>query len=95
LDTLIIKLFGWNRTNLFGWTVTGLLIIAGVAFALVKTSGSFFDDNAPVSARLEWGILFALMGIFGLHLQTYCARIAEKLESQRKPPVVEAETFGP
>jgi hypothetical protein len=72
------KLFGDNRMNFFGWCLTGLFVI-GASLWKLKEALDAGVDRKPEGSILV-GIYFLLLGIFGLTLHNYIARVAAKLD---------------
>jgi hypothetical protein len=90
VDKLIIKLFGVNRMNLWGWCAVGLLVIIGaVVLFTVGVLVLLAGDTSKAGVLILLGIGLLLLGHFGVAMQTYCALLAEKLEKQqaRLPPL--------
>jgi hypothetical protein len=84
MDRLIVKVFGINRTNLWGWVCAGLLVMGGAGVFFLLGYGAFL--NRDVDSTLIWllsGVALLLLGQFGIALQTYCSLLAEKLERQQ------------
>ena len=74
------KLFGDNRMNLYGWIAGGLLIIfASLWFIIQALSAGALDSQESL---LLIAICLVLLGQFGLELQNYCSRVAQKLDNQ-------------
>ena len=72
------KLFSDNNFNFYGWLFAGLLIIIGsITFTVI---GLINDKSNLIIAA----IYFVLLGVFGIMLQNYHSRLAEKLDSQEK-----------
>jgi hypothetical protein len=84
MDKTIIKLFGINRFNLFGWIFVGLaMIFVTVAMALpILLSALLPGRSLSPEALLLGAIWVLLLGIFGVLLQLYCSLLADKLERQ-------------
>lgn len=82
------KLFGDTRCNFYGWIAGGLLVIGlstWCVFHAVK-AGAFLT---PLVLMLV-AIWVLVLGQFGLMLQNYCSRLAEKLDADdtnRSDPV--------
>jgi hypothetical protein len=73
------KLFGDNRLNFYGWIFAALFCISISVWALIKA----FEKGAvrsPVALMLV-AIYLIVLGHFGLALQNYCSRVAERIES--------------
>lgn len=82
MNDVIVKLFGVNRMNLFGWCAAGLIVI-GLA-VLLMVEAAIAAKNATPELMLLGAIAVLLLGIFGVLLQIYCALLAEKIERGRK-----------
>jgi type VI protein secretion system component VasK len=84
MDKLIVKLFGINRLNFYGWIAAGLFVIVGSL--LFWAVGFFFTFADPMFAlaMVLSAIWVVLIGMFGLFLQLYCALLAEKLEKKEE-----------
>jgi hypothetical protein len=82
----IQKLFGLNRTNLFGWIAAGLLVFVAAA-RLAFAAWERWPARHEVSAELVVLTLIALFlfAIFGLLLQLYLGLIVEKFERESAP----------
>ena len=74
------NIFGDTTFNFFGWIITGALLLAGSAWLALRAldSGAF---DSPVALMLG-AIYLLLLGLFGLALQNYCARMAAALEAE-------------
>jgi len=84
MDRLIVKIFGVNRMNLWGWVCAGLLVMGGAGVFFLCAYGAYLSGDA--NATLIWllsGVALLLLGQFGVALQTYCSLLAEKLERQQ------------
>ena len=77
-----MKLFGDNRMNLYGWIAAGTLSIVASIFAVVVAL-KFLDSKYAVFLLLL-AIWVPVLGLFGLALQNYCARVAKSLEDEDK-----------
>jgi hypothetical protein len=82
MDWLIIKMFGVNRVNLVGWSITGLvvMVLAGVGI----TVGLLSPPGIAAQGILLATICLLLLGIFGVALQIYCSLLAEKLTTLQR-----------
>jgi hypothetical protein len=80
------KLFGLNRTNLFGWIAAGLVVF-GAAARLAFAAWERWPARHEVTAELVVLTLIALFlfAIFGLLLQLYLGLIVEKFERDAAP----------
>ena len=74
------KLFGDNRMNFYGWICTGLLLIGLSAWLVFRALK--LDALRSSSAVLLIAICLVLLGLFGLALQNYCARVAKAVEDE-------------
>jgi hypothetical protein len=84
VDKFIIKFFGINKMNFWGWVCAGLLLIGLVVFLFGTGYSAFLKgDSASMLVSMLVGIGLLLLGIFGLLLQLYCGMLAEKLERQQ------------
>lgn len=94
MNKLIIKLFGINQMNFWGWIIAGvlLLICCGCFFALAFSAFQG-NDSAGAIVYLLYGLGFLLFGQFVLALQTYCSLLAEKLERQQSR-IIDFESEG-
>jgi len=83
MSTWKTKLLGDNRMNFYGWIAAGLLVLGG-SFWVVVRAMCMFDGWAVRSPHclLLVAVYLVLWGQFGLALQNYCARVAEKLDAQ-------------
>ena len=74
------KLFGDNRLNFYGWICTGLLIIGLSLLLMIQAIvlGAFHSASDCVLAAI-WVLL---LGLLGLSLQNYCARVARAIEDE-------------
>ena len=69
MDRLIVKAFGVNQLNFFGWLAAGLVIIALSLWAMAMDAVSL-------------AIYLVQLGIFGVLLQMYLSLHTEKIERQ-------------
>src|SRR5262249_14013087 len=79
MDKWIVKLFGMDRFNFFGWLLAGLVVLVG---SLVMFGLAFaFAVKTELRAELFMlcAIYLVLVGIFGILLSAYSAWYAEKL----------------
>ena len=76
------KLFGDNRMNLYGWITAGLLT-NGVSLWFLLWALSAGALQSPECLLLV-AIYFIVCGHFCLALQSYCARVVERIESEKK-----------
>jgi hypothetical protein len=90
VDKFIIKLFGVNHLNFWGWIGAGLLLLLTgmilLAAGAVSASEAAATGGSPEFA-LVWivaAIAVFLLGIFGVLLQIYTGLLAEKLEKQHE-----------
>jgi cobalamin biosynthesis protein CobD/CbiB len=74
------KLFGDNRMNFYGWICTGLLLIGLSAWLVLRALK--LDALRSPSAVLLIAIYLLLLGLLGLTLQNYCARVAKAIEDE-------------
>jgi hypothetical protein len=84
MDKLIIKFFGVNRMNFWGWLCAGLLIIGCCLFLVLLAFHEYF--NGDVLSAIHWllvCIAALLLGLFGVALQAYGSLLTEKLERQQ------------
>jgi hypothetical protein len=84
VDKAVVKLFGLNRLNFWGWLVTGILLAAVAGYLGVRAAKSITlvpQELRPLMDVLG-AIAFLLLGILGVLLQMYFAMYAEKLEKQ-------------
>jgi divalent metal cation (Fe/Co/Zn/Cd) transporter len=72
------KVFGDTRFNFYSWIVVGVLVFAGSFFEIYRASQSEFEH--PELIHVLIAIWIGLMGLFGISMQNYCARVAKKLE---------------
>jgi membrane protein implicated in regulation of membrane protease activity len=110
VDKFIVKLFGINRLNFWGWVACGfLLLLVGaslVAAGAVSASEAAATGGSPLYA-VVWllaAIAIFLFGILTVLLQIYTSLLAEKLEKQQQdenrrreedcPPWPDAQTTG-
>lgn len=70
------KLFGDNTMNFYGWLVTGIIVCTGSLFFVIV--GLITKDTILMLLALY----FVLIGMFGLQLQNYLSRVADKIESK-------------
>jgi len=77
------RLFGDNRMNLYGWIAAGLLVFVASARLVVRAMRTTAGASPTVEAALLLAIYFVLIGLFGLLLQSYCARVAKGIEHDR------------
>jgi hypothetical protein len=82
MDKLIVKLFGINRFNFYGWIAAGLVVIVGSLLFWVAGFAFAFTDATVALTLVLSAIWLVLIGMFGLFLQVYCALLAEKLEKK-------------
>jgi len=84
MNKLIIKLFGINQMNFWGWIFAAVLVFigCGVFFAMAYFAFMKKDSNSAIVFLLA-AIGLLLVGHFGLAVQTYCSLLAEKLERQQ------------
>jgi len=76
------KLFGDNSFNFYGWIFAGLVVIGGSAYFLKR--GLDADQYLSAQAAYLIAIYCLLLGCFGVVLHNYLARVAEKLDTQKK-----------
>jgi len=76
------KLCGDNRWNFYGWNVAGLFIMVFSLWLAFKAIQAGATQSPTILLLLA--IYFVLIGHFGLGLQNYCARVAEKLDSEKR-----------
>jgi len=67
MDKFIVKAFGVNRFNLWGWVAVGVAI-------------SVYSLRLLNRGDVGRATYFVLLGIFAVLLQTYCAMLAEKID---------------
>lgn len=84
MDKFIIKTFGINKLNFWGWIAAGFCIIAGCIVVGVIILKHMLQNGMDVHLCALLGILFVLFGQFCLSLQKYCSKLAEKLEQKNK-----------
>jgi TRAP-type mannitol/chloroaromatic compound transport system permease small subunit len=84
MDKFIIKTFGINKVNFWGWVFSGLLIMAGAVVAGSLAIGYMIINGFEIQSLLLLGILWVLFGQFCLSAQSYLSKMAEKLEQQKK-----------
>lgn len=89
MSSWMTKLFGDNRLNFYGWIAAGL-IVAGVSLLLAVAAILTGALRSPEGIMLV-AIYLILLGVFGIALQSYCARVAAAIErsdaeKNRKPP---------
>jgi len=82
MTTWRTKLFGDNRMNFYGWIGAGLLAI-GMSFYIVVAAARAPGVHSATSLLLL-ALYVVLVAHFGLALQNYHARVAEKLDAQRE-----------
>ena len=83
MSTWRTKLFGDNRMNLYGWIGAGLLVLVGSFWVVVRAMRMYDGWALHVpECLLLVAVYLVLWGQFGLALQNYCARVAEKLDAQ-------------
>ncbi|MEM8883662.1 MAG: hypothetical protein AAGD14_06330 [Planctomycetota bacterium] len=77
------KLFGDNTLNFWGWLVAGVTILVASAAAVLYavTIGAYRSPEAI----LLFAIWVLLVGVFGVLLQSYLARVARKLDTEAAP----------
>jgi hypothetical protein len=71
------KVFGDNLFNFYGWLFAGLVVMGGSFYFLKRGM-----EGCPTSYLIA--IYMLLLGCFGVLLTNYLARVAEKLDGQRK-----------
>ena len=84
MDKFIIKMFGINKVNFWGWFIAEMMLL-GVAVIFLIYSYDLVKQNilkAQYSVLVSIALL--LMGQFALSLQKYHAKLAEKIERQNK-----------
>ncbi len=85
MNKWIIRFFGINRFNFFGWIFAGLLnVVIVLGCIIMAISKAEFDDELGSEFFLLLGILLVLSGQFYLSLQIYHAKLAEKLMREMK-----------
>jgi|688.fasta_scaffold664385_1 hypothetical protein len=67
MDKFIVKAFGVNRFNFWGWVAVGVAI-------------SVYSLRLLNRGDVGRATYFVLLGIFAVLLQTYCAMLAEKID---------------
>ncbi len=87
MDKFIVKMFGINRFNFWGWAVTGMVFLFLIAGLLVFSLGALKKNIALAQYLALVAIAVALFGQFTLSLQEYSAKLAEKIERQNKDKV--------
>ncbi len=79
MKTWKTKLFGGDLLSLCTWMVAGLAIIAASLWLVIKAV--LVGAGCSPEGLLLIAIYLVLMGLFGLALHTYCARVAAKLDA--------------
>ncbi len=76
------KLFGDNSMNFYGWLVAGLFVIGASTYFAKRA----LDADKYLSSQVAMlvAIWILLLGQFGIALSNYIARVAEKLDAQKK-----------
>jgi hypothetical protein len=93
VDRLIIKLFGVNKMNFWGWFAAGMLVlVAALGLFALGARAVFAGDDRMMLFSLLTAIFVTLIGIFGVLLSIYCSLLAEKLESTK---ALRREESGP
>ncbi len=77
------RLLGDNRMNLYGWIAAGLIVFVASVRVVVRAMGTTTGASPTAEAALLLAIYFVLIGLFGLLLQSYCARVAKGIEQDR------------
>ena len=87
MDKFIVKIFGINKLNFWGWIVTGMVFLT-VSMGLLVFSVGLIKTNIALAQYCVLAAIFLLLfGQFGLSLQKYHAKLAEKIERQNKDKV--------
>ena len=73
-------LFGYSRLNFYGWIITSILINGCSLWAILRAI-NIGALRSPSSLMLL-GIYFALIGLFNIAHQTYCARVSRHMKKQ-------------
>jgi hypothetical protein len=74
------KLFGDNKMNFYGWLCVGLILMF-ICIACIISAGSCPDAQYRVDFLLV-AILMPVIGLFGIAIQNYLARVAKNIEDQ-------------
>jgi hypothetical protein len=82
MDKFIIKLFGVNYLNFWGWFVLGLVMIMAIVVLVVGSVVMMVFGEGRPDLMLLAAVAVALLGIFGVLLQIYTGLLAEKLEKR-------------
>lgn len=87
MDKFIVKVFGINKLNFWGWIVTGIAILTLAAGLLVFSLGLIKTNISLAQYCVLAAIAVLLFGQFALSLQNYHAKLAKKIEQQNKDKV--------
>jgi hypothetical protein len=96
MEKFIIKAFGVNQFNFWGWVAAGLLVVGA---SLMLGQLAFLDRDTNRGILIMLGVLgLILLGIFCVLLSLYCSLLAEKLEKKhalRGDPDMERLDWAP
>ncbi len=84
MNAWIVRIFGRNNMNFYGWCFTGAVLLIIVAVCAVNAVAESADKGLSIQEMLLLGILLMLVGQFGIQLSEYCAKYADRLESGDK-----------
>jgi hypothetical protein len=82
MDKFIIKLFGLNHLNFWGWISLGLVMIIVIVVLIAVSVVMMVEGGGRPDLMLLAAVAVALLGIFGVLLQIYTGLLAEKLEKR-------------
>jgi len=75
------KLFGENRFNFYGWICGGLVVISACLWLVIRALRA--GALRPPESLLLLAIYFVMLSHLGLALQSYHARVVQRIESER------------
>jgi hypothetical protein len=78
------RLFGDTKVNFYGWLVAGLVVIGASAWLVIRALGAGALESPEGLVLLA--IYLAILGNFCLALQSYHARVAQKLDADKDKP---------
>ena len=83
MDKFIIKFFGINHFNFYGWCVAGLFVIVLSVLLVIASVVSAPDPHLSLMLMLG-AIWLLLLGIFTALMSFYSSLLAEKLEQKQE-----------